>query len=958
MADNLIYRMSLVTDVSPWSAGDLVEGYWDDVAEDFVVKKNGSTVTSGSSPATLSSNQVDFVDDIRLRWCTGTTLTYFDLVGIYTVRSGTAETRDGIKTKDFPYATLENTVASAECQPTSKVCSMRLDIYKIIKPTIGATDGEIQVVAYDSGGSVEYSLDNFEYGNGENSDGVFSGLGLGTYNIYARDVYNCGARVTIKLNEVQEYGTIYRVEFDDLNGNTNRFDIQERDYSGSVTEVTSGNTPLIYNKYPSSVDNFYKSPINSSSIDVTLISDTNFKYRDLFTQDDKKYRGIWYLNIGAGLVEKWRGFLLPSQFSESYISTPYETTFTFIDSLEILKRYSFLEIGGAYYGNDVSIIRTIARCLDKTGLELRIKTGINVYSSTMNQTSSDDPLNQAFINNDTFYDEGEPISCYHVLEALLLPFGARIYQWENSWWITSIKEERDTSFNYRDFDIYGIDKTSPSSHSPQLNIDNSTSGTTRFVWSDRNQLYEIAPAYKQVSVLSTFKGEENKLNGNFSRLDFTNSEPLEWVSFVSPSESGSPGVGVGVENIDDINRVVFRKAGFTTLGRYSYIKSKEFNFELSPSDQIQISFDTSVDKLSSLIPFITCKYVFRIYVDSTYYYLFEDGNWTTSYYESYFNPKPAEVMSFSLKTTLPTGLTGANSYGKYEGVAQLTIFPYFGNGYVYEDFTALRAADTTILDEGIGVDMLYERTGAGGASYKDIIYYQGKISDEAESGEDIIRPDDYNNTTNPFVWEKKGQINAYIDTNRRGSLYTSAINSYYFTGWNDKFYIYNVDVSILIANNNIPEEELITIINNENFNESYQIDLSVSDVPETSDGGRLSNDVYEFNSFFKLANQDFINDWTEVNSTERIQKLLANKLARQYSTPTSKISGSLTNLKGTKYLAPYNVLKETYDGDKIYFIDKLTFNARYNSYDVELIELKSQNEPSAHTNGFKYDSFT
>jgi len=181
--------MSLVTDVSPWSAGDLVEGYWDDVAEDFVVKLNGSTVTSGSSPATLSNYQIDYIDDIRLKWCTGTTLTYFDLVGIYTVRSNTAQTRDEpLKTKDFPYASIEYTVASAECQPTSKVCSMRLDIYKIVKPTPGNSDGEIQVVAFDSSGSVEYALTNFENGDGDNSTGVFTSLAKGTYNIYARDV--------------------------------------------------------------------------------------------------------------------------------------------------------------------------------------------------------------------------------------------------------------------------------------------------------------------------------------------------------------------------------------------------------------------------------------------------------------------------------------------------------------------------------------------------------------------------------------------------------------------------------------------------------------------------------------------------------------------------------------------------------------------------------------------------
>lgn len=51
MALNLIFTYNILVDISPFNAGDKVYCYWDDVASDFVVKRDGNTETFGSNVA-------------------------------------------------------------------------------------------------------------------------------------------------------------------------------------------------------------------------------------------------------------------------------------------------------------------------------------------------------------------------------------------------------------------------------------------------------------------------------------------------------------------------------------------------------------------------------------------------------------------------------------------------------------------------------------------------------------------------------------------------------------------------------------------------------------------------------------------------------------------------------------------------------------------------------------------
>lgn len=943
MANSLLCRFTLNNAISPWSAGDIIESYWDDVAEGVVCYRNSSLEASGP---TINNYEITG-ESTYLQFCEGTTLTTFNTLIV--PRSRTAP----LTTLDFPYAERIETPASSSCQASPYICKMRLNIIKITRPSVGGSDGEIQIIAFDSNTGVEYSSTDFLIGDGENSDGVFSSLAAGTYNLYARDQYNCGAKVTVVLKDEPAYSTIYRVEFYDLLGNVNRFDIEKKNYAGSVTEINSGGYPLVYNKFSSGLEDFFKSPINSSAVDVELMSTSNFQFRNLFTQDNREYRGVWYLNTGGGLAEKWRGFSIPDVFSEPYISTPYPTKLTFADGLESLKFIEYTENGQYYHGDD-HLLKIISRCLLKTGLNLEINIGVNLYSATMSSGVGDGPFDQCYLSNETLYREGIPFNCFEVVEAILKPFGARVFQWENKWWITRKEEERGTSYDYRTYDQYGISTTGNSSLSPRLNIDEATA-STRFVWSERSQIYEILPAYKELFINSLNNRKEGLFNGDFSLLDLTETVPMGWLL----KSNNTTGVGVEIRN--DANYLLFRNARTGNADfndRTAHARTETFDMSLALTDQFEISFDVGVDRLSTSIPFMVVKWQFVVTVNSITYYLLEDGNWSTSAYYNYYNPKPTNKSTFSIKTTLPSAVTGINSDGKYDAECALVIYPYLSQGYTYSSLANLQGATSTQLDGGIGVDVLYDVY--GDQSKFDILFYKTKISDEAASGITIVRPTDFHATTNAIVYELEGSINHYYSSNRPAS--GRWVNKQHFIGHNEIFYLSNVNVNVYSNNAEIPSDETVSSLVDEDYTINYNLDLIFNDIPKTTSGGRVSNDVNLFDNFFKLASQDYIDDWVRDGQAESdtIQRILLKQLINQYKEPTSKLSGSLTNLGGSVYLAPYNTLVETFDGSKIYYVDGLTYNAKSCEYNVDLIELKETYDATiaAHTSGFKLSAFT
>jgi hypothetical protein len=292
---NLLVRYRIITNRgSGVIAGNFIDVYWDDVDEDLEVQQfdnaadtTGTVITSGPD---LGADRIDHTrvtsTPIPYSFCDGVDLQTF------------------VFKSTFPYVTQVSTASHFSC--IDAVCDLAFsDAYNTITATDFTTsDGGIEVTATSSNGVIKYSLDpNFNYATQGQTSGLFLELFAGTYTVTAKDELGCFDQITVNVPVPDFYNPLYRLEYTDRRGTPTRVDVLQRGYEGEPIEVTGDGDPVIL-KYNGDGDLDKFTSIIPSQLDLTLMNTRemgNFYFRDLFTQDDRKYQIKYYKDLGNTL---------------------------------------------------------------------------------------------------------------------------------------------------------------------------------------------------------------------------------------------------------------------------------------------------------------------------------------------------------------------------------------------------------------------------------------------------------------------------------------------------------------------------------------------------------------------------------------------------------------------------------------------------------------------------------
>ncbi|MBA7527242.1 hypothetical protein ES705_19417 [subsurface metagenome] len=220
--------------------------------------------------------------------------------------------------------------------------------------------------------------------------------------------------------------TQYFHEFRDTNDFLCRVDIM-KDAAALDTELEGEPSPfkIIYPGIKDKLD-----PVRGSGVELNLYSATDRQLLNLFTADIQEYRiKYWVDDIWNNHNLTWFGYLDSEQYSEDYSSlTDYPVQFTGNNGLGLLDKIKFYDTGDIPYTGLKTQWDVLEIILTKWGL-LDLVTKIKVYLSTTSDYIT--PIAEETIFHDTYvscanyYDEdGEPMSCREVLEAILRPYGA------------------------------------------------------------------------------------------------------------------------------------------------------------------------------------------------------------------------------------------------------------------------------------------------------------------------------------------------------------------------------------------------------------------------------------------------------------------------------------------------------------------------------------------------------
>lgn len=949
MAQYLLATAQLLQNSGDCVAGDVLGVFWDSVAETILVKKNGveTVVAAGLDQLNTSYRYINGVSSYdssyaiaAYSFCDGTDLMWFRALKSFA---------------SYPYFALQTTTDSPVCDSGGgAVCNIQFRGEPIVvhSSSISGGNGSITVSAITDNGLAKYSLSDVVYSACQSS-GFFDNLSPGTYTVYAKDFNQCTATITITILYKPDYNEHYRFTWNDIhNQRTSRVRLYERDYVGDVVEITKYAAETFTVKKPKQEDAFNDKffPLHPTSAILSLLSQVDYQYLPLFTQDNKRFLAVYEVDEGAGFAPQGSWFIVPSVFQESFTAAPYYSNFQLSDNLRSLQTTDFSDINGNLLNGSLKLIEVLAFILKRTGLELGIRSGINIFEENHDTGAADDPLDQTYIDVACYRDDTEPFSCWDVMEAILKPFGARLFQDENVWKIEEVDRAQD-GYNYRLFDASGA-YVSNGSVDPVIDI--VPSGGIGPSFSKRDQNLEIIPAYGKIKITALLNYTGAIVAGGFEKNDLLNpdSEVFEQSSGVFASEegfkdwtlrlNGTEGVSFGRAQLDKRSAGAFYYNDSSWAGnlRESYIESAVKNYQYGPGDTLRLSFDHSSLSSSENYQFMVVRFALNI----GGYYLQEDLSWALSehIFRAYPNPSGAAVDTIEVRRTT----RGADRLFNRETIRERSVrkhSPTSGPSFQQFDLSA-KAPDTdVVVDSTIQLRIYFYASkfydfglppfnGAGSADgledLKDFptaglnydymldirrevaffssiilrVFYSLRVSLQLFSSDDdmdIVRPDDYNASTNPKQWFLLGTI---IENPDRQSNNAHA----------NKFYLDNVNIDSLPNGQQPPTEKVLEHEISKYINEDFEVDLFNFDLPTD-----ISNGKNIYNNYFRLSDGTPTSKWTRSGETElkSLQEILLSTLASNYSAPTFRLTGSFVNKFGRVKIGDY--LRLTKSGSDI-----------------------------------------
>lgn len=213
---------------------------------------------------------------------------------------------------------------------------------------------------------------------------------------------------------------------------------------------------------------------------------------------------------------------------------------------------------------------------------------INITASP-NDVELSSSIQQVFVDPNVYMTSGKPWKCDEVLNALLISFGARLYQ-ANGYWIVESIEQKSGTVNYRVFDLNGELQSSGSIYSTiDIRIPNDA---YRVSWRDRSAVLSLTPFYNKIEFTIPLTFDNNLLRSSFEASDIIDDESgnpqiLGWTYDITNGD----GVGFGIENLT-------KDTGVTEENKAAFF----VDFSDSPAyrEMILISESFDLDKVSDV----------------------------------------------------------------------------------------------------------------------------------------------------------------------------------------------------------------------------------------------------------------------------------------------------------------------------------------------------------------------
>lgn len=945
MADILVRQIQFIDDnpYGTYVSGDVLKIYYDPDAADPFTADVFSGITVHLNDVEVSSGA-----DLQVGPQTRPYVVFIEKVILDGVCNDTFRVEFQRLYMQFPWYYPIYFADHPACAINPPTCDLIIVGTPQVSSATGPTtaDGQITITATSSN-TIQYKLNaDFAYNDesGHQSSGTFTGLLPGQYRIYLRDSKNCFANVLVTVGFGNDFGPLYRLEYTDIIGGTTTIDITQRDYAGAVTVVKGANIGFERSlKGEASLDKF--EAILATKAVVNLTSETVGAFAGLYTNNPEEFRFEAKKNGTLFGIYK----VLPQQHSEEYTRPPYYISVVAIDGLASLKDFVFLQDDGQRFHSSMKAIELIAYILKKTKLELNIRVAINLYATGMNTTAADDPLDQAYVDCDTYYiSETEPTLDY-VLRQILEPFGASIVQENAVWNIVRVEEKRAT-YDYREFDSDGV-YVSNSSFNPLMDVNLPTTGSG-FYFSDRDQHLNLCPGYGKIRVFYKLGLRENILeNGDFrltSVFDPTNNAyffKLDTMGFqlVSPDYA----LNSTWEAIGENNVAWKIEGGIPTADTgEGYILSDTYNIKMGVANTLKISLKYKLPPpivygVFGPVPVDIPYQKVRVRIKYGTKYLLSDGTWSDE--ENVLIIHATEFDKY-IETDFTATQPDSGAVNGYD--FEVRVYHSYIFHAEYTTFDGLRGKDTYDEVEAAPILPLGTRSQVSTfGSAQHLYYYELEENTDTPVEPDIIRPNDYDGTNNPVQWVLKRKVFKSYFTNFSSPFWIDYIKVAFLTSGSAPVDTILREINAEPKNNAVLEKELTHGSYQSLITTIPQWDFGIGKLTASSGATMslittnvLAADILYAGYFRNSAGVGW-ETWTRDGISEQtsLHQIFLQQYAAQYKKSWRRLTGSLYS--DNTYFSFLNVLRVTNDSNRLYLPISPTIDDKNNRVRGEFLEL-------------------
>ena len=982
-----VFDYKMVTTAGTYTAGDVVRVYYDTTLDALQVNLNSTQIFTGTF---LGLDGTDLPESER-----EAEADYYLLQNFSHVHCEGVIGIGYVPNANWPFAVRTDLGTVRLCETngdgTNDLTIVVTDVTNAT--TASATDAVFTVRVGGTNTPLKLSLnEGFDYVNEGQTSTTFSGLTQGTYTVYVKDSIGNVASAPVFIGVTSTYVEKYNYTWKDLEDWQGKVQIYQLDYVGSTTELDAGSSPFVLNYSQS--DKF--DPIFYSYASLGFLNTKaqgDFYFQEFFTARDLEYKIVFSLDTGAGLVNKWTGFVRAGLYQEPYADLPYEVSLEAVDGMVFLKEEEFLGYGGGQYFNRISQLEAIRNCLDKLSLGLDIRVGINIFEDAHDQDldGSSIPqksvLEQTYVDTQTYINEGGIDSCYTVLMKNLKSYAARIFQYEGKWWIVS-QLDTDTAYNYVDYDFEGT-YSANGSYDPVLNW-RSASESTRVVSINRDNNLSISRPYGKINYIYHLYRRDNLLQyGNFERdlylgtegnqiiapilsqpsssnIVFSYRQGYQSVPVISDQGEGWALIKAGESsNVNVTGRVVGDRGVGTLRGGKgdSYLLHNNLTIRYgvsTPSNTIRVKYVYKIDSIApfdpiqdsvaqlSEPPFVMLK--FRIKIGGDW---LQSGEGKTG--GAYDIKIPAtkfyefQTIEFQFGAPEVTGFT--------EKDVEIRLISTSAKEDV-DTLTKVGLKSISTLTEPTGLPVVWRDSDTSDYSTGDTLRYYlleertqetadnfwgDLVQTELEPG--VVQPDDYNATTNPREWVMKGSVQ--YDNCR----------SY------DILHIDEFRLDLLPKGETAPEDQMVTFVNDDKIKSDYNYDLYHADLPleegffllgEVATAGIWGNAKAQYRSYFTLADGTPTANWTQTGESlnAALFQILRGYVSQQLARGRWKVSGTLKNDIEIK---PSNVIYAVTQNEYTYLPLMMSIDYAHNQVNIDMEEIDDNidaSDNSAFTLGY------